>query len=225
MNKFGYFNWNDPQLQGLKYGNWGSRPYEYAWCSHVESCEGKKVLDIGTGLPSEHNWNRYVQQQMKPAFYLGFDMDSRLAAEEIDEDDHKVKCLNAMDLPYPDGYFDFCFSISTFEHIDRVSDFEAVMKETHRVLAPDSLMVVTLDEIWDINNKSQTWNELERALIREGIFDQKDTSFSIKEFADLIKDWFEPVVDSIPTKVNADPSLLHHAYWNSAVSYGIFRRR
>lgn len=224
--KFGYFNFDDPTLNGLRWGNWGSRPYEYAWCSTVESCKGESVLDIGTGLPSEHNWHRYVQAQLEPSYYLGFDLDSRIQNEEIDEPNHKMKFLNAKNLPYPDEFFTFCYSISTFEHIESSKDFFDVIKEIHRVMKPKAKMVVTLDEIWDMYNPEQQWNELERAFIREGLFvPNGEVSFSMKDFADYIKEWFKPVDDfNIPMKTNADSNLLHHPYWNSTVSYGVYER-
>ena len=167
MEKIGYFRTTDPQLPGLKFGNWGSRPYEYFWVTCVESGEGKDILDIGTGLPSEHNWHEFVRDNIKPKSYLGIDFDSRLKNEEIDTETHKVKWMDASALDLPDNSIDLVYSISTFEHIDNFDLFMKIMKETHRVMRPGGKMVITLDEYWDSNDRNcLPWNELERARAR-----------------------------------------------------------
>jgi ubiquinone/menaquinone biosynthesis C-methylase UbiE len=223
-NLVGYFKPTDPGINGIKYGNWGSRPYEYFWAAVVVDVTNKRVLDVGTGLPSEHNWNEFVRSQLKPKSYLGIDIDLRLKDEEINEENHKMLYMDMANLQLDDNSIDVIYSISTFEHIDNVDVFMKCMKEGHRVLDKGGKMVVTLDEIWNIANKDtqhSSWNELEKVLVKENKFSKKDVSFGMVDFSELISQWFEPV-DIIIQKNDADTNLLHHPLWNSTVSYGVF---
>lgn len=232
MKKFGYFTFEDPQLTGIKFGNWGSRPFEYFWCDKVDSAKGMKVIDLGTGLPSEHNWHRNIQKFHNPELYVGIDFDSRIKNEEINQDKHKMLWMDMTDLKFPDGHFNMCYSISTFEHIPKAEDFFKAINEIHRVLQPRSKMIVTLDEVWDVNNQTQAWNDLERDLLNKNIISRSEfnnTSFNIRQFASLISDKFDCVdnikIEDIPVKSNANTSLLHHPFWNSTVSFGVFTRK
>jgi SAM-dependent methyltransferase len=221
MKKFGYFKPHDPQLPGLRFGNWGSRPYEYFWVTIIESGKDKDILDIGTGLPSEHNWHEFVNQQIQPKSYLGIDFDQRLKNEEINTDNHKVLWMDATNLALPDDSIDLIYSFSTFEHVDNVNIFEQIMKESFRVLRPGGKMVVTLDEYWDWKRQDcLPWNELERAFVRTGKRFE-GCSFGMVDFAKEIVQYFTPL-DEVPTKINADSSFLYSPTYNDCVSYGVF---
>lgn len=222
MEKFGYFKATDPQLPGLKFGNWGSRPFEYLWASCVENVEGLDVLDIGTGLPSEHNWHEHVRDTLKPKSYLGIDFDSRLKNEQVETENHKVLWMDASSLQLSDNSIDLVFSISTFEHIDNFDLFKSIMKETARVMRPGAKMVLTLDEYWDHKERNcLPWNELERARVRSGI-KTEGVSYGMIDFAQDISEWFEPCGE-VHTKRNADNSLLYSPVYNDCVSYGVFK--
>lgn len=221
MANFGYFTPHDPQLPGIKFGNWGSRPYEYFWAATVESVAGKDVLDIGTGLPSEHNWHEFVRDNLKPSSYIGIDFDSRLRNEEINEPNHEVIWMDASAMPLPDNSIDVIFSISTFEHIDSVDMFNKIMKECNRVLRPGGKMVVTLDEYWDWKRQDcLPWNELERAYVRAGS-KFVGRSYGIWEFAESIEPLFTPLGE-VPVKSNADSSMLYSPTYNDCIGYGVF---
>lgn len=222
MNKFGYFRPTDPTVNGIRFGNWGSRPFEYFWASYIEPLEGKDILDIGTGLPSEHTWHNHVRTTLNPKSYLGIDMDDRLKNEEIHEENHKVLYMNAGNLDLPDNSIDVVLSISTFEHIDNLEVFDKVMSEAHRVLRPGGVMVLTLDEFWRHNDTNcLPWNELERAKIRAGKL-TVGRSYGICDFAEDISQWFEPL-ETPPVKVDADSTMLYSPVYNDCVSYGVFK--
>lgn len=221
MKLFGYFTSQDAQLPGIKYGNWGSRPYEYFWAAAVEDICGKDVFDFGTGLPSEHTWHEFVKESLKPKSYFGIDMDSRLKLEEINEPNHKVMCIDGRNLPLADNACDIVFSISSFEHIDDFSDFRKVMSELHRILRPGGKMIVTLDEYHDCyRTDALPWNELEKARKRIGMT-TVGRSYGICDFAKDIEEWFLPLAEP-PVKSNAEQSILYSQLYNDCVSYGVF---
>jgi len=222
VSKFGYFKRSDTQLVGLRYGNWGSRPYEYCWAAQVEDVEDKDILDIGTGTPSEHNWHEFVDEVLKPRSYLGVDFDERLKMDNINRTDHKVLYMDASSLELENDSIDVIYSISTFEHVDSVKTFNKIIEECHRVLRHGGKMVVTLDEYWDCKvSDCLPWNELERAYARERQV-HPERSYGMVDFANDIQHLFKPVGE-IPEKVNADGSLLYSAEYNDCVSYGVFQ--
>lgn len=220
-NKFGYFKEEDPQLPGLKFGNWGSRPFEYFWASFVEDFAGVNVVDIGVGLPSEHDWHEFVRDSLKPQSYLGIDLDARLKDEEIHEPSHRVMYMNAKNIDLADNSTDLVLSLSTFEHFENVEDFNAVIAECFRILRPQGKLVVTLDEYWDKNKTDcLPWNELERAWVRTGR-KFNGVSFGMVDFAKDISKWFSPVGE-VALKANADQKLLNNQTYNVCVSHGVF---
>lgn len=228
MKNFGYFKNTDPVLSGIKFGNWGSRPYEYFWAATILDAKDKNVLDLGTGLPSEHNWFNFVIETLNSKTYCGIDFDSRMKNEEINNDKCEMQWMDMSDLKFEDNSFDLIYSISTFEHFDNEECFMKSIKETHRVCKKDALMIVTLDEIWNIYNKDpihSAWNELEKILIKNEKYDNSKVSFGMNNFINLISEFFEPVElnEEDVKKTNANESVLYSPVWNSSVSYGIFK--
>ncbi len=240
----------DKVLEGITWGNWGSRPYEYYWVNSVVSVEGKRVIDLGVGLPSQYNWYEYIVKNQKPSFYAGIDFDGRMTKEEIlNKPNFTMRYMSMADLKYPNDSFDVAYCISTFEHIP-YEIFLKSIQECHRVLKDNGLLVITLDEQWDkklpqtIHNK---WNDLELSLIENGMFNREESalSFSLPNFLDLIKDYFildndDAVVNAFDQTItssrnpnhyyykreNADGSILYSPHiYNSSVSYAVLRKK
>ena len=236
LEPFGYFKTTDPKLDGLRYGNWGSRPYEYMWASKIVSVKDKDVLDLGTGMPSDHNWHQFVREYLEPTSYVGIDINERMKQEEINEPSHKMLWMDMTDLKFPDQTFDVVYSLSTYEHIPVAEQFFKAMEETHRVMKPEGILVVTLDEIWNTLLKPEecicsTWNDLERDLVKKNQLRDHgiqfanfvSPSFGIEQFSDLVKQWFKPVTEP-PVKQNAQQGLLYSREYNSVVSHGVYQK-
>lgn len=246
----GIFKSSDPRLEGLKWGNWGSRPYEYEWISSVAPLQGKKVIDLGGGLPSQYNWCYYVINELKPSFYAGVDADRRILKEEANATGiFEIRHMDMSKLEYPDQSFDLAYCISTFEHIP-YETFMKSIQEAHRVLKDGGLLIFTLDEQWDKNSPRSVdncWNDLEFSLINRKLFDpySSELSFSLPNFLDLIKDYFvlsekDAVVNvdsqTITSKLdpskfyykrtNADSEILYSPLiYNSSVSYAVVEKK
>lgn len=240
----GLFTRSDKKLDGLIWGNWGSRPWEYAWVSEIVSVAGKKVIDLGCGLPSQYNWYQYVANKLNPAFYAGIDFDGRIKNELVHGQNFEIKHMNMAKLEYPSEEFDIAFCISTFEHLPYPIFMEAI-KEAHRVLKNDGLLVITLDEQWDKDlpmTSGSNWNDLEQSLQKQGLFTRTSSTFGLPRFLELIQNYFIPtenvIIDSdhatiyaqdktkiLYKKVNRDTSLLHSAdLYNSCVSYVVLKK-
>lgn len=217
----GYFSPHDPQLTGIKYGNWGSRPFEYFWAAGAADLRGSDVLDIGIGLPSEHTWHEFVRDALQPKTYLGIDIDERIKNEEIDTGTHRVLYMDASMIDLRDNSLDYIFSLSTFEHFEDPALFIKVIAECHRVLRPQGKMIVTLDEFWENNRQDcLPWNELERAWKRDGR-EFNVVSYGMVDFAKDISKYFTSV-DKPVLKSNKDATLLHNTTYNVCVSHGVF---
>ena len=241
----GLFMRSDPRVEGIKYVGWGSRPYEYAWARSVVSVKNKCVIDLGIGLPSKHNWYRYVIENLQPSFYAGIDCRPEIKKQLCSDSNYEIRCMNMTRLKYPDKSFDVAYCISTFEHLT-YEEFVAAVKETYRVLKDDGLLVVTLDEEW-INtptNPNNNWNFLEQDLIKKGLFCRKERSFGLPEFAHLIEDHFtfyqeDAIIDRdlgiIRSKENQcvyyqrsnwdEKFLSSRNRINSCVSYALFKKK
>lgn len=240
----GIFVPSDPVIRNIKYGNWGSRPYEYGWVNYVVPVKGKKVIDLGVGLPSQYNWYHYVVNNLQPEFYAGIDFDGRIRNELIVQDNFEIMYMNMAQLEYPDKSFDVAYCISTFEHIP-YDIFMKSIQEAHRVLKDDGLLVITLDEEWDKNEPitySNGWNTLEQSLMQNGLFKRIKRSFGLPEFLSLIQDYFTLYQDDAVIvgdvirsnqnnfvyyeRRNRDAKILNSGIRiNSCVSYALLKKK
>lgn len=237
MKLSGVFVRSDPVLNGLTWGNWGSRPYEYEWVRSLLSVEGKKVIDLGTGIPSQYNWYQYVVESSKPSLYIGVDWDDRIV-QEIEQlvysDFHRrnqgryeLHHMDMAELKFADASFDVAYCISTFEHLN-YDNFMKAIAEAHRVLVSDGVLLVTLDEEWDkdeVTTHANGWNTLEQSLIENKMFVRKTRSFGMPEFLELIKEYFVPLESVNYERKNKDSNILNSGvHINSCVSYVLLQK-
>lgn len=242
----GLFNWQDPRIEGIRFGNWGSRPFEYAWASEIVNITGKRVIDLGTGIPSQYNWFEYVMLHLQPSFYAGIDHDGRMIPEQVSGENFEMKYMSMADLQYADKSFDIAYCISTFEHIP-YEIFVKTIPEAYRVLKDDGLLVITLDEEWDKNatvSNYNNWNLLEIDLVKRGLFKNASRTFGLPEFLNLIKDYFvlfqeDAVIDTRKGEIrsnednfvyyhrsNRDGALINSGLpTNSCVSYAVLKKK
>ena len=243
MSNIGIFKETDNRLEGVKWGNWGSRPYEYHWASNIISVENKKVIDLGVGLPSQYDWYLYVVDKLKPVFYAGIDYDGRILNEIIRAQNFEILHMDMAFLKYKDQEFDIAYCISTFEHVP-YDTFMKSIKETHRVLKNDGFLIITLDEEWDKTlplTHGNGWNTLEQSLIELKKFNGNYRSFGLPDFLDLIKEYFtlvqEDAIINLDTgdisssekiyyhRENRDNNILNSGEAvNSCVSYAILKK-
>ncbi len=246
VKSMGIFARSDQQLEGIKYGNWGSRPYEYYWIANSVDISNKKVIDLGVGLPSQYEWYKYVVNTLRPEYYVGVDTDGRMKSEIIKELNHAMLHMDMTLLAFPDKEFDIAYCISTFEHIPYL-DFMKAIQEAHRVLKDDGYLVLTLDEFWDKNiplDEHNGWNILEQTVPSEKRMQGDQISFGLPDFLELIKEYFVPVDENVVIDINTkkissskdgavyyqrqnrDPNILYSPeVYNSCVSYAVLKKR
>ncbi len=205
-NLVGIFKHTDNTLAGIMYGNSFSSPYEYAWAASVIPITNKRVIDLGVGIPSQYNWHKYVTNHLKPSFYVGIDSDERmqdyidmLRNEVIKKDHYDMKVMDISHINYPDNSFDVAYCISVYAYMT-YDTFITSIKETHRILKNDGLLIVTFNEVWDKNQPityANSWNTLEQSLISREVCHKIHRSFGLPELLTLIKDYFVVYADDI----------------------------
>jgi tRNA (uracil-5-)-methyltransferase TRM9 len=106
--------------------------------------EGEKVLDLGCG-----NGRWYKVFKEKKVDYFGIDNSEKLieiAKEKFP--DAKFFVGDALNLPFPDDFFDKVYSIALLHHIPSEDFRIKVLKEAKRVLRPGGILILTCWKIY-----------------------------------------------------------------------------
>lgn len=113
---------------GMRYdGRW--RPIAEAMAKHYGLKPGMRVLDIGCGKA----FLLHELAQAVPGLKIaGLDISEYGVANAKEETRPFLKVGSCTRLPWPDGYFDFVYSINTFHNLYNYDLFQA-LKEMQRV--------------------------------------------------------------------------------------------
>lgn len=109
--------------------------------------KGDKVLDLGCG-----NGRFYEAVQAKKIDYIGIDKSKKII--EIARRRYpqvRFQVADALNLPFPDNFFDKVYSIAVFHHIPSKEIRIEFLKEAKRVLKPGGFLILTVWKIWKIN--------------------------------------------------------------------------
>ena len=105
---------------------------------------GDKILDLGCG-----NGRFFKLLKDKDVNYIGVDFSEKLI--EIAKKKYpkvKFQVADALDLPFPNNYFDKIYSIATLHHIPSKQFRLQLLKETRRILKPNGLLILTVWDLW-----------------------------------------------------------------------------
>jgi SAM-dependent methyltransferase len=106
---------------------------------------GEKILDLGCG-----NGRLLQIFKGKNIDYFGVDSSEKLI--EIAKKRYpnkKFQVADALNLPFPNNYFDKIYSIAVLHHIPSVEFRRRFLKEAKRVLKPEGLLILTVWNWWD----------------------------------------------------------------------------
>lgn len=137
---------------------------------------GDKILDLGCG-----NGRFFELLKDKDINYIGVDFSEKLI--EIARKKYpkvKFQVADALDLPFPNNYFDKIYSIAVLHHIPSKQFRLQFLKETRRILKPNGLLILT---VWDLWQKCRT---------RSSIFKFNLLKISGKsklDLRDILMDW------------------------------------
>ncbi len=102
-----------------------------------------KVLDLGCG-----NGRLYDVLKEKHIDYIGIDQSSgMIETARCNHPEVQFKISDMVDLDFPDHSFDALFSIASFHHLPGKPLRKRAVKEMHRILKKDGLVILT---VWNL---------------------------------------------------------------------------
>ncbi len=109
------------------------------------------MLDLGCG-----NGRFFEAFKDKDIDYFGVDFSQRLI--EIAKDRYggrgaKFQVADALNLPFPNNFFDKVYSIAVLHHIPSKALRQQFLKEIRRVLKPEGLLIITCWNLWGKSSK------------------------------------------------------------------------
>ena len=125
----------------------------------AERVRGRRVLDCacGTGYGV-----RFLREVGYAAHVVGVDIERK--AIKYARNNHQVSstvfiCSSGEQLALPDGCVDV---VTSFETVEHVPDDEALLKEFHRVLSPNGLLIISTPNQWPLRNTPYHVREYDR---------------------------------------------------------------
>ena len=120
---------------------------------------GDKVLDLGCG-----NGRFFEVLKDKRVDYIGVDFSERLI--EIAKKRYpqvKFQVADALNLPFPNNFFDKVYTISVFHHIPSEEFRLQFLKEVKRVLKKEGLLILT---VWKIKTKNNLLSVIKYTILK-----------------------------------------------------------
>ena len=136
---------------------------------------GEKVLDLGCG-----NGRYYELFKDKQISYFGIDNSEKLI--EIAQKKYpeaKFQVGDALDLSFPNNYFDKIFSIAVFHHIPSEDLRRQFLNESKRVLKQGGIIVLT---VWKFHEPKEIFLRSKYTLMK--LF-----GLSKMDFKDILEPW------------------------------------
>lgn len=151
--------------------------------------DGDRVLDLGCGNGRliELFFNKKIE-------YTGTDFSEKLI--EISKKRYpqgNFIVTPALNLTFPDNYFDVIFSLAVFHHIPSEEFRNKFLKEIRRVLAPGGTLILSVWNLWRLWFRPDLWLSRKRSrkylrLILKHTF-LKISGKSKLDFKDILMPW------------------------------------
>lgn len=120
---------------------------------------GEKILDLGCG-----NGRYFPLFERKNVDYIGIDNSEeliRIAREKYPQ--AKFQVANALNLPFPNNYFDKVYSIALLHHIPSDEFRIKSLKEIKRVLKPKGTLILT---VWETHRLKERYLLLKYTILK-----------------------------------------------------------
>ena len=112
----------------------------------------KKIIDVGCG---KGRFIKKLQNMFPGAQFYGIDISEKMLYSC--PKNAKVSIGSILNIPYPDNFFDFIYSIETLEHSVRI---EKAIEEMSRVLKPGGKILIIDKDISEMGKlKTQKWEQ------------------------------------------------------------------
>lgn len=153
-----------------------TKPWEGARFLFDYAQNGDKIIDLGCGAGQFYEFLKD-----KKINYSGIDISEKLI--EIARKKYKdanFKVADAMNLPFPDNYFDKVYAIALLHNIPSIKFREKVIKEIKRVLKKDGMLFLTA---WNL------WQKLKTRKLIYKFYLLKVFNLTKLEFRDILMNW------------------------------------
>lgn len=140
--------------------------------------EAKTILDVGGG--TGRNGIKFAQDFPSAKIYITDILEESFSvvrgiAEEVGVTNFETKKEDVNSLSFPDNFFDVVFCDVVIQHLPDVSN---AMKEMRRVLKPNGILIVAVNNVW---NPHTLYKKLMGASYRYGY----ERSYTRKELREL----------------------------------------
>lgn len=178
-----------------------------------------RILEIGSGTGSTlmSLKNRQLAREVVGVELLVLE-DSYQQAPEIDN--MFIGDIEAMELPYPEDYFDVILCGDVLEHL---SDPWSVLKRLYAYLKPGGKVIISLPNIREINAMVKIFFRGDFSYTGSGIFDETHLRFFCKRnMKDLVQSCGLDLV-SVHTNLDLRPEAWRRKMLNR-LSLGVFEQ-
>lgn len=226
----GYFLKRNPVTGKYTFSNWGSRIWEYKYTETMLlnwGVKGKRVVDIGIGLPSDSNFYKfYVNNGVE---LIAYDLDSRLST--ITRLSEKCRIINKNSAQMDEiesSSVDVVVAISNFEHFD-IESFEKTLIEVNRILKAGGKFLITFDIVLD-HDKPAAWALLEKSINGKPAVESNEVlgleakKLELEDYLEILSKYFD-VPTHILNKGSSTKDLVYSDKWNSKIGYAVVTKK
>ncbi len=140
---------------------------------------GEKILDLGCG-----NGRYFEYLKNKKVNYFGIDVsDNLIKIAKNKYPGANFQVADALNLPFPDGFFDKVVGVAVFHHIPSVELRVSFLKEAKRILKPGGIIILT---VWNFREIKEFFLYLKFIILK--LFGSK------LDFGDFLEPWGNKVL-------------------------------
>ena len=144
---------------------------------------GERILDLGCGQ------GRLLEiMKNQDIDYVGVDASEKLIGiTKKNYPNFRFQVADALNLPFPDNYFDKVFSIRVLHHFPSKEFRLRFLKEARRVLKPKGLLILTVWNVWGCKDRKNLLRLIKSAF-------RKIIGLSKLDFGDTFIPWGKKIL-------------------------------
>lgn len=135
--------------------------------------DNTNIADLGCGNGRFYN---FIKKQHKKAHYIGIDNNEKLLEKAKETFGEKLfKLGDLTDIPLETNSIDVACSIAAFHHIPSLEFKKKSLKEIHRIIKKDGILIISVWNLFQEKYKKYIWHSRLKWLLSFGKYDSRDT--------------------------------------------------